>query len=259
MAMSSDNPDRHVQEELATVGSYYGIVDRGAVLPIPAPIGSQFCLAEKSEFKIVTSGECCGNGLFQDIDFQGDALFGFRNSGFWSQQQILHDDYGRTLATLKQSTHRRRLKWKVYRGKKPHNADDLLFTMGYPKVKRKKSLDIWLAGKEEPDFSLDAVYSKEHDFQIVHRGSEMVLAEVSTLSEMVLAEAKEKLHFFQPDEIIVKTYAGVDRAFIAAVFVMKRILISQQQAAARSAARSRGAAGAYGGASWRSGGGILYI
>ncbi|KAL2635049.1 hypothetical protein R1flu_006528 [Riccia fluitans] len=175
MAMSSDNPDRHVQEELNTLG----VVDRGALLPIPAPIGSQFCLAEESEFKIVTSGECCGNGLFQVIDFQGNVLLGIREAGFWSRQQILHDDYGRTLATLEQSTDRRLLKWKVYRGKKPHNAEDLLFTMGDPKVKRKKSLDIWLAGNEEPVFSLDAVYSKEHDFQIVHRGSEMVLAESS--------------------------------------------------------------------------------
>ncbi|KAL2634119.1 hypothetical protein R1flu_005598 [Riccia fluitans] len=116
--------------------------------------------------------------------------------------------------------------------------------MGDPKVKRKKALDIWLAGKEEPDFSLDAVYSKEHDFQIIHRES-----------EVVLAEEKEKWYFFKPNEIIVKTYAGVDRAFIAAVLVMKRILISQQQTAARTAARSSGAAGAYGGASWGSGGG----
>ncbi|KAL2634122.1 hypothetical protein R1flu_005601 [Riccia fluitans] len=234
--MSLDNPDLHVQEELATSG----IVDRGALVPIQAPIGSQFCLAEKSEFKIVTSSEWYGNGLFQVIDFQGNVLLGIRDAGFWSRQQILHDDYGRTLATLEQSTDRRRLKWKVYRGKKPHNAEDLLFTMGDPKVKRKKSLDIWLAGKEEPDFSLDAVYSKEYDSRIIHRGS-----------EMVLAEEKEKWYFFKPNEIIVKTYAGVDRAFISAVLVMKRILISQQ----RTRARSSGAAGAYGGASGGGGGG----
>ncbi|KAL2634121.1 hypothetical protein R1flu_005600 [Riccia fluitans] len=224
MAMSSDHPDRHVQEELATSG----VVDRGELLPIPAPIGSQFCLARKSEFKIVESGECCSNSLFQVIDFQGNVLLGFRNAGFWPRKQILHDDYGRTLATLEQSTDRRLLKWNVYREKKPYkDAEDLLFTMGDPKVKRKKSFDIWLAGKEEPDFSLDAVYSKEYNSQIIHRGSEMVLAQV-----------KEKWYFFKPNEIIVKTYAGVDRAFIAAVLVMKRFLISQQQTAARSAAGS---------------------
>ncbi|KAL2634965.1 hypothetical protein R1flu_006444 [Riccia fluitans] len=124
-----------------------------------------------------------------------NVLLGFRNAGFWSRKQILHDDYGRTLATLEQSTDRRLLKWNVYRGKKPHkDAEDLLFTMGDPKVKRKKSFDIWLAGKEEPDFSLDAVYSKEYNSQIIHRGSEMVLAEV-----------KEKWYFFKPNDIIVKT------------------------------------------------------
>ncbi|KAG6551871.1 hypothetical protein Mapa_006485 [Marchantia paleacea] len=184
-------------------------------LSVPAPVSSSFCVPHATQFSIFTNHLVWTDGVFKVKDVKGNLLFKMDKSSVLCCNLVVYDPDGGVIMSLKRKIFTFMDTWRAYRGKNSQRSEDRLFTITRSSFMQwKPHFTIFLPGKGNDQFTLSGDFLRTH-FKIRHNGD-------------IIAEAVQKRVICFKKEIAVRVGPGVDQAFVAALLVIKRQILSQR-------------------------------